>query len=155
MNIFFLDKDPKLAAQYHCNSHCCKMILESAQMLSTAHRIIDNNTDERFYKATHINHPCNKWIRESAWNYVWLFLLFKNLCKEYTYRYNKIHKCESMIPLLESVPIGLTNKWMTLPALAMPEEYKTCDVINSYRQYYKFGKTRLLKYTKRNLPEWL
>ena len=37
MNIFVLDEDPIKAAEYHCNKHVVKMILESAQMLSTVH----------------------------------------------------------------------------------------------------------------------
>jgi len=35
MNIFYLDKDPVKAAQYSCDKHVVKMILESAQMLCT------------------------------------------------------------------------------------------------------------------------
>ena len=41
MNIFVLDKDPHIAAQMHCDRHVPKMIVESAQMLSTAHRLLD------------------------------------------------------------------------------------------------------------------
>ena len=38
MNIFFLDEDPKYAAQMQCDKHVVKMVLETAQMLSTAAR---------------------------------------------------------------------------------------------------------------------
>lgn len=41
MNIFFLADDPDEAALLHCNEHVVKMVLESAQMLSTAHRILN------------------------------------------------------------------------------------------------------------------
>lgn len=41
MNIFFLDKDPKICAQYHCDKHVVKMIVELAQLLSTVHRVYD------------------------------------------------------------------------------------------------------------------
>ena len=41
MNIFYLDKDPVKAAEYSCDKHVVKMILESAQMLCTAHRVQD------------------------------------------------------------------------------------------------------------------
>lgn len=37
MNIFVLDTNPQKAAEYHCNKHICKMLLESAQMLCAAH----------------------------------------------------------------------------------------------------------------------
>ena len=43
MNIFYLDKNPVVAAQMQCDKHVVKMILESAQMLSTAHRVLDGN----------------------------------------------------------------------------------------------------------------
>ena len=38
MNIFFLDENPKHAAQMQCDKHVVKMVLETAQMLSTAAR---------------------------------------------------------------------------------------------------------------------
>ena len=41
MNIFYLNKDPKIAAMEHKDKHCLKMILEYAQMLSTDHRELD------------------------------------------------------------------------------------------------------------------
>ena len=43
MNIFYLDRDPKIAAQMMCDKHVVKMILESAQILSTAHRVLDGD----------------------------------------------------------------------------------------------------------------
>jgi len=41
VNIFYLDKNPKIAAEMHCDKHVVKMITETAQLLSTAHRILD------------------------------------------------------------------------------------------------------------------
>ena len=38
MNIFFLHKHPVIAAQMQCDKHVVKMVLETAQMLSTAAR---------------------------------------------------------------------------------------------------------------------
>ena len=79
MNIFILDNDPVIAAQMQCDKHVVKMIVESAQMLSTAHRMIDgvmekrlsksfratpyykldekDNREDILYKAVHFNHP--------------------------------------------------------------------------------------------------
>ena len=39
MNIFYLHKDPVKAAQVQYDKHVVKMILESAQMLCTAHHV--------------------------------------------------------------------------------------------------------------------
>ena len=69
MNIFILDKDPKTAAEYHCDKHVIKMILETAQMLCTAHWETGSQAP---YRATHKNHPCTKWTRLNTSNYKWL-----------------------------------------------------------------------------------
>ena len=83
MNIFVLDKDIKKCAQYHCDRHVIKMILESSQMLSTACRM---NGVHDGYKATHISHPCSIWVRESLDNWFWLRDLVTELNEEYKYR---------------------------------------------------------------------
>lgn len=177
MNIFILDVDFAKAARYHCDKHVVKMILESAQLLCTAHRILDgleykekspagrmlkrwrlfDERDSLFYKATHVNHPCALWVRESRMNYVWVYSLLKELCKEYTFRYGKVHKAEreGLVDRLGSFPTALTNHKLTTPPLAMPDEYKTDSVVESYRNYYKKGKANLLQYTKREKPSWL
>jgi hypothetical protein len=87
MNIFVLSLKPKEAAKWHVNKHCVKMILEAAQLLCTAHRLLDGKliligkrkhwkveeNDDILYKATHVNHPCAKWARGSLGNYNWLY----------------------------------------------------------------------------------
>lgn len=82
MNIFVLDTNPALAAQYHCDQHLHKMILESAQMLSTvvSHYASKRNVDlfTGYYKPTHSDHPCTEWLRESLYNCAWLV----SLCEE-------------------------------------------------------------------------
>ena len=47
MNIFVLDKDPREAARMLCDKHVPKMIVESGQMLSTAHRMLDGTPIKR------------------------------------------------------------------------------------------------------------
>ena len=41
MNLFYLHNDPVKSAEMHCDKHVVKMIIEYAQMLSTAHRMLD------------------------------------------------------------------------------------------------------------------
>ena len=113
MNRFVLDEDPVAAAQMHCDKHVVKMILEEAQMLSTAHRVIDhfailthrpdgkrsrtewvlrdNALDGLLYRSTHVNHPCSAWVRASSANYDWARRLLRALSDEYTYRYGREH----------------------------------------------------------------
>jgi hypothetical protein len=95
MNIFFLHFDPKTCAQMHVDKHAVKMILESVQLLCSAHHLHPNGEDLKLMKLTHKNHPSSIWTRESLSNYKWLLELTKELCKEYTYRYGKVHKCET------------------------------------------------------------
>ena len=75
MNIFYLDPNPLKAAAYHNDKHVVKMILEYAQLLSTAHRVLDEIPKDEgvFYKACYINHPCGVWTREVSGNYEFLY----------------------------------------------------------------------------------
>lgn len=177
MNIFYIDRDPVIAAQNQVDKHVVKMILETAQLLSTAHRILDGEEyigqsktgrnvkrwrlpDTRetiLYSATHINHPSAVWCRETDMNYAWLFLHFMALMDEYTYRYGKKHKCSDLTfsSALFEVPHNITNGSFTPVTLAMPDEYKVEDHVQSYRNYYKQGKTHLHNWTKREQPEWM
>lgn len=159
MNIFLLDSNPKIAAQYHNDKHCVKMILETAQLLSTAHRVLDkecleSNFDTVLYKATHINHPSAKWVRECQNNYYWTYNLFLELLSEYTYRYEKKHKCVFLIDILCNFPKNLKNVNGTLPYLCMPDECKVSDAIQSYRNYYVMHKQHLASWKKRGEPFW-
>lgn len=176
MNIFYIDEDPIQAAQWMVDKHVVKMILESAQLLSTAHRILDGVEtvdqspsgrkkkvwtlrDQRelvMYSATHVNHPSAVWCRTSVENYLWLVEHFAALLDEYTYRYGKQHKCASMLYELQSPPHNLKDYDMTPMPSAMAEEYKISnDPLTNYRNYYKFGKSRMHKWTKRQPPEWI
>lgn len=152
MNIFVLDHDPNTCAQYHCDKHVVKMILETAQLLCGVHWVLNGNAP---YKLSHRNHPCSIWTRECIENYVWLCDLGINLCKEYTYRYNKTHKSQQIIEwCITNLPRLRENGDMTPFALAMPDEYKVNCPIESYRNYYLGAKTSFASWRKRNTPEW-
>ena len=163
MNIFYVSKDPCIAAISLCDKHVVKMIVESAQMLSTAHRVLDEEqfpNKELFkhiYKATHKNHPCNVWVRESISNYNWLFQHFDILMKEYTRRYNKTHACNKLCHWLYSAPIKINwNKEFFDPPACMPDEFKVNnDAVKSYRNYYNVAKKHIHRWTNRNPPVWI
>ncbi len=153
MNIFVLDNNPKLAAEYHCDKHVVKMILETAQMLSTCNRYF--GLDEG-YKSTHVNNPCNKWLRESLDNYLWLTELGFYLDEEYGFRYGKTHKSWGVIESLTIPPKHNFPKTGLTPfAQVMPDEYRSSDVVESYRTFYAIEKRPILTYTKRPVPQWL
>jgi len=157
MNIFVLDASPEDAAQQMCDKHVVKMILESAQLLSTAIRELlgDAVADERqCYKKTHVNHPCSKWTRETWGNYNWLHRHSVALCDEYTRRYGKVHKCESLISRIWK-PGGIALRCDRTPfAQCMPDQYKVDgDAVSAYRKYYKGEKAYFAKW-KLGEPEW-
>jgi len=152
MNIFVLSKNPKTCAKLHCDKHVVKMILESCQMLSTCQ---DYYGIKPIYKPTHINHPCNVWVRESRSNYIWLCDLTYYLLKEYEYRYNKKHKCEKVLKYcFENIPNFKFYK-MTPFRMAMPEKYKCNNVVKAYRNYYIGEKLQFCKWTKRDVPTFI
>ena len=163
MNIFVLDQNIEKCAEYHCDKHVIKMILESAQMLSSVVRLQGHDVG---YKLTHKNHPCTIWARESLSNYLWLLQLTDSLNSEYRYRYNKEinHKSYDMVktlPIPNLPAIGLTPF-----AQAMPEQYKNRNTsrvlhiaknrntVKAYRSYYLNEKSNILHWTKRKAPEW-
>ena len=156
MNIFYLSHNPTKCAEMHVDKHVVKMILEYAQLLSTAHRTLDDvDTDSLFYKATHVNHPSAIWARASFKNYCWLYLLLEKLCKEYTYRYGKIHKVEwsGLLSELSDPPLNIKDSAFTQPTPAMPEKYKVAgNSIQSYKNYYNGAKRYLFNWKNRAIP---
>lgn len=110
MNIFVTDSCPIKSAQYLDNRRLIKMVLESAQLLSSA--IILNN-GKGFYKLTHKNHPATVWTRSSQSNAKWLLEHFKALCTEYTKRFNKVHKCQQYLNTIELELNNIPDKGLT------------------------------------------
>jgi hypothetical protein len=92
VNIFILDDDIKLCAQYHCDQHVVKMILESVQLLCTA---LNKKGFETPYKSTHVKHPCVLWVEESYDNFLWLTELVRELNTEYKFRYDNAYSGDS------------------------------------------------------------
>ena len=152
MNIFILDKEVEKCAEYHCDKHVIKMILESAQMLSAVVRL---NGHDIGYKLTHKNHPCTIWARESLSNYNWLVRLTRLLNYEYRYRYDKDvnHKSYDLVKTLPTPKIP--DIGLTAFAQAMPDQYKNENVVKAYRDYYINEKSNFLTWTKRKKPTWI
>lgn len=152
MNIFFLHRNPRVSAKAMTNKHVVKMIVESAQLLSTAHHVIDGEEAiAGIYKSTHKNHPSAKWVRDSLSHYNWLYNHFVELCKQYTDRYNKVHKTDRMLAhILTTPPKGLIDRGFNFPPLAMPKEYHKYDnTIECYRAYYIGEKLKTTEDVKR------
>jgi hypothetical protein len=176
MNIFYLHTKAVNAAADHCDKHVVKMILESSQLLSTAHRVLDGEPtvelskanrkikrwklndwrEEVLYKATHVNHPSAVWVRESKYHYRWLANLNRGLCSEYYIRYNKQHACTNlMLDLLHFYPDNIKDIGFTEPPQCMPDECKVPgNAVQAYRNYYMQEKRGIAEWRYTEKPEW-
>lgn len=175
MNIFYLSHNVDECARYHVDKHVIKQIVEYAQILSTTHRVLDGKLyvdvssgrqykrwmlfDEKenvLYKSTHFNNPSVKWCRESQQNYYWLYNLFLRLIAEYYYRYKKVHACTKLIPYLGLAPQNINWKLFTEPTPVMGAEYIIeNNSLESYRNFYKYGKQHLHSWKNRPTPTWI
>jgi hypothetical protein len=153
VNIFILDYDQQKCAEYMCDKHIVKMLLESVQLLCVAY-YYTSQPELSPYRLTHNNHPCSVWVKQSLSNWIWLMELSESIYEEYQFRYNnKIHKSGELLnflPVPNLIDIGITEF-----AQAMPEQYKQSNTIQVYRNYYKHEKKHLFRYTKRNIPDFL
>ena len=154
MNIFVLDWDVKKCAMYHNDKHVVKMILETAQLLCGVHHMTESPSENVPYKLSHKNHPCSIWARESMDNYLWLCELGMELCAEYTFRYGKRHKSQQVIEWCIYNRPNIPEEGFTVPAKAMPDQYKVEDVVQSYRNYYLGEKKSFCNWKNRNTPSW-
>lgn len=180
MNIFVLSENPREAAQMMCDKHIPKMIVEAAQMLSTAHRMLDGHVEKRpsksgkrmvnyyvhsdsyleevLYKAVHHYHPCTVWTMESKANYIWHYNHFVALCDEFEYRFGKRHMTTNKLAkVLENTPDKIPDIGLTPFAQAM-SHYPDCivknDPVQAYRNYYHMAKP-FAKWVKgREAPSW-
>lgn len=155
MNMMYLDRNLEICAKYHIDKHCNKLIVECAQCLSSAHWETGGWAP---YRKTHVNHPTNVWCRTSVSNYRWAVDYGFALCNEFTYRFNKIHKTESVLKWLKNNEPNIPDLGLTEFYQAMPDKYKQHDPVEAYRHYYKFDKKTdkngkdMCKYTKREIP---
>ena len=176
MNIFYLHEDPIQNAKWHVDKHVVKMVTEYAQLLSTAHRILDgteyegrtaNNRrirrwrlpDKRediLFKASHVNHPCNVWVRESKSNYRLMYKIYMACLSEYTFRYGKKHSVEDRLPYLNIIPNNINpDTRLTEMPQCMPDYCKIPNQpIAAYKNYYIKEKVRFATWKNRSVPLW-
>ena len=159
MNIFHLDTDPRTCAEYHCDKHVCKMVVETTQMLCTAFQRY-NGRDERLYKMGFKNHPMTLWVGNSWKHYEWTIQLLYFLLQEYKKRYGKIHKSTKEFEILTSIDYFpkmscLMPCYYEIPPLCMPDKYKNNhDFIKAYRDYYIGDKSYFAKWNFTQTPSW-
>jgi len=163
MNIFILSEDAEECAKMMCDKHVVKMPTESLQMLST---IADHLGYENVpFKPVMLNHPCTIWARESQQNFSFLLTHTAALCAEYTVRYGKKHKVQTLLlqhnDLWDNVFNDLPDIGLTPFAVAISydmfcrrvEGFDDMSVVEKYRQYYLEDKWHIGKW-KTSPPSW-
>lgn len=171
MNIFVLDTNPAIAASYHCDQHLHKMILESAQMLSTVARFYSPHWDDKlyigYYKPTHYNHPCTEWLRQDKRNCAWLVNLCRILDSERLSAANcDIHASMHVVNLFET-------DFLWAPDYRDPDNFvfagplqisirPDLNVVQKYRKYYRLKNQQWIRdgkgpmtWKNRTMPEWM
>lgn len=200
MNIFFTNKDPAECAREHCITHVNKMATEYSQILSTAHRVLDGTPTKVIYKGgfntygilsgdllrkdhlvkpicmmdTQIDHPSNRWVRDSGDQYRWLLECLKELQSLYYSRRGKAHGSSWCIDFLSDVPNNIPEDgWLCDPYLAInPELYPkviecwegTKDTTLTYQLYlrtkyrewmYRLDKRQMIPHWYDEPPSWI
>jgi hypothetical protein len=165
MNIFAIDQNPEIAARHLVDRHVGKLVLESNQILTNC--FSDNQLARSDCPRTQVgtirkhsypHHPCCKWVQESKSNMRWLISHALELDRERMARFNK-NKEHFSLAFIKWCAININDSRVPEGGLtpfcqAMPEEFKNKDAIIAYRNYYKFGKVHLHKWT-RNKPNWI
>lgn len=153
MNIFYLDRNPQVSAEYHCDKHVVKMCVEYTQILTTALYLNGVPKEKLEYKPTYMTRECVIWASKSFTHWMDLWYLGHHLGNEYTKRYKKIHKSTRV---LRALPIPHIKEilWED-PPLVMPDEYKLGGVVESYRNFYILDKSRFAKWNFSKKPFWM
>lgn len=142
MNIFVLNENPEIAATLVPIKVCNKMALEAAQMLAVAcdkfSLPLPHKKDGSLYSPkSHVNHPCTKWVCESKENMMWLVLHGMALCHKHVEYHGKMpSQYKALLEVLQH--LGDIDYTLHTPfVMAMPDEYKSDDVIFSYQRYIR------------------
>ena len=158
MNIFAIEGDNNnidwvKSAQSQDNYRVVKMILESCQMLCTVLNEL-HGRQVTPYRSTHKSHPSTKWVRASSANFESLVEHTMAMFEEYTERFGKGHKCTSVLEECIELysPSLFSLQESTRLTLAMPYEFQSENIVESYRKFYA-SKPRI-RYPKNKIPRW-
>ena len=157
MNVFACDPSPEVSARSLADRHVVKMVLETAQILSTTVRELGLD-DSDLYKSTHLHHPivvaC---IHDSGYR-DWVIRHGRALAREYTHRYDRFHVSSFVLDRAAHRlrRLGPPSVLTSFP-LAMPEELQSDDPHESYRRYLATKYARwgpMARWTRRTRPAW-
>jgi len=111
------------------------------------------------YQQTHVNHPCNIWVRSNLQHFDWLLKLTGCLVDEYVIRYSKYDNFKTARNLLfwienECNKFNIELKEWSDPPQCMPKQYKSDSTVQAYRNFYIGDKSKFAKWTNREIPKW-
>lgn len=159
MNLFLPYSDAQTSVQSLDDKRVSKMILETAQLLSTAIHIVNPNNALPIYKVTHKNHPVGVWIRSSLQNYIYALNYFKVISEEHTYRTGNVHKSSLLYPIfmqfIADNPTAFPIAEQT--PFANCTEFKQDEVHTAYKKTLLAkwqNDVRKPKWTNRSKPTW-
>jgi hypothetical protein len=164
MNIFVLDQSPAIAASYHCDQHIHKMILESAQMLSTAMHTWYPHLSGYLYKPAHPNHPCTIWISANKENAFWVAELMYHLNQIRLDLGSNDHASMFIYTMFHNNYDYMPGTKQDDFIFAGPLQYKLrpdLDIYQKYQEYYKLKQKlwldtkRPMSYSNRSVPFFL
>lgn len=161
MNIFTTSECPDQSAKWLCDKHVVKMPLESCQLLCTTYH---TQNIEAPYKKCYVSHPSSIWTRSSYDNFQWLIAHAHAIFDEYTARYGKIHKSQSVLTWCEDNidKLSFDSYDLTPFAIAISKDsicrtlpdFDEKNPTQSYRYYIIHDKKHLHTW-KRNRPSWI
>lgn len=169
MNIFVLHPSPQISAQYHCDQHLHKMILESAQMLSTAAWNRFPEIRSSIYKPAYPKHPCTIWTNQSPDNMLWVCELALELEQMRMDLGHPTHSSYHVIKIIydsihEFYPIAshLTVRSHVFAGPAYIKLNNSLSIVEKYQQYYLFKHRRWvldkgqgMSYNHRLIPDFM
>lgn len=158
MNIFAIEGnaetgeiDWRASARSQDNYRVVKMILESCQILST---VLNEQGVKAPYRSFNPKHPSCLWAAESSDNFEKLALHCSAMIEEYTERFGKTHKCAAVLNQIQELYSRdrFGSHKPTPIRQAMPDYFKSDNVVVSYRKYYA-SKPRI-RYPQNKIPLW-
>ena len=157
MNIFFVDRNPVLAAQSLCDKHIVRLITEAGILLCGVHHRLKfkyPNIRPPYLTGPIINGKLVSWLYESLSNYNWCVNYALEIAKEYTKRYNKIHASQKVIEWCKEHQPDIPDIGLTKMPQIMPTQYMQNDTIQAYRNSCIQEKTKFAKWKLNNKPNW-
>lgn len=160
MQIFVVETAAMAVARSLCDKHVINQIGETAELLAIAHHRLGEGvppTQRLKPRIRHVNHPCAKWVAETAGNYAWTWKMGMALCEEYTHRYGKVHAYQHDLFNMVHGPFCLAGAKlaMTPHPIVVPPAHLGPSVLESYRTYYQFkAQVMRMNWTRRTPPKW-